>query len=88
LPVGDFLVGVHQTALGADEVVKELRLRRPPAGAGSAFVELSRTYHNRAVIGTGAVVTVKDGRIAAAAIALCNAGPTAVRLQSCLVNHA
>jgi carbon-monoxide dehydrogenase medium subunit len=81
LPVEEFLVGSHQTALGSDEVVKELRLKRQPDGAGSAWVELSRTYHNRPVVGAGAVVTVKDGRIVAAAIALCNAGPTAVRLR-------
>jgi aerobic carbon-monoxide dehydrogenase medium subunit len=81
LPVEEFLVGTHETALRNDEVVKELRLKRPPAGAGSAFVEMSRTYHNRAVVGAGVVVSLEDGRIASAAIGLCNAAPTAMRLR-------
>jgi carbon-monoxide dehydrogenase medium subunit len=81
LSVEDFLVASHETALGADEVVTELRLRRPPEGAGSAFVELTRSYHNRAVVGVAAVVSLQDGRIASVSIAACNTAPVAQRFR-------
>jgi aerobic carbon-monoxide dehydrogenase medium subunit len=73
IPAADFFQGPFTTALGADEILTEVRLPRFPGG--HAFVEFSRTHGNFAVVGVAALVAVTGGRVTRAALAASGVGP-------------
>jgi aerobic carbon-monoxide dehydrogenase medium subunit len=77
IPAAEFFRGPFSTALGADEILTEIRL--PHRGGGQAFVEYARTHGSFAVVAVAAVVSVEDGRIGRASVALAGAAPTPVR---------
>jgi carbon-monoxide dehydrogenase medium subunit len=76
IPAAAFFCGPFTTALGADEILAEVRL--PRRVGGHAFVEFARTHGTFAVVAVAAVVGVADGRIAGASIALTGVAPTPV----------
>jgi aerobic carbon-monoxide dehydrogenase medium subunit len=80
IPAADFFQGPFTTALGADEILTEVRLPRFPGG--HAFVEFSRTHGNFAVVGVAALVAVTGGRVTRAALAASGVGPTPLRLSA------
>ena len=80
IAVDDFLVGPWQTALAPDELLTEIRFPNPPAGAGTAFVEIARRRFSYAMAGACALVaTNADGVITDARLVFIVAGPTAMR---------
>jgi carbon-monoxide dehydrogenase medium subunit len=75
-----FFTGHRTTACGPDELVTELRFRRPGPRAGAAFHEVSRRARGWGLAGACAVVALDgDGRIARLRIGLLGVAPTAVR---------
>jgi carbon-monoxide dehydrogenase medium subunit len=70
------------TSLGADEILVEVRLPAPPAGAGHAFEELSRRHGDFALIGIAAVIARSGERCTLARLATAGAGPVPVRLRA------
>jgi carbon-monoxide dehydrogenase medium subunit len=79
LPAVDFFQAPFTTALGADELLTELRLPVWPAGTGYAFLEFTRTHGNFAVVGAAVLLHMEGGRIDRTAIALCGVAGTPVR---------
>ncbi len=76
IPIGDFFVGIFQTALATDEVLTEIRIPIPPARSGGAYKKLERKVGDYATAAAAAQLTLAaDGTIASAGIALTNAGP-------------
>jgi CO/xanthine dehydrogenase FAD-binding subunit len=72
-------VGPLETVLPAGSLVVEARFRTPPAGTGSAWVEVSRRAGDYALCGLGITVTVDpDGRITAARAGYISVAPTPV----------
>jgi CO/xanthine dehydrogenase FAD-binding subunit len=67
--------GPLTTALDPTELLVEIEVPAPPAGAGTAFVEHARTHGDFAICGAGAVVAPARH----AAIALLGAGPVPQR---------
>ena len=82
VPVADFFQGPFTTAMVADELLTEYRAPAWPAGTGHAFLELSRTHGNFAVVGTAALLHIDGGRVDRVAIALCGVAGTPVRAQA------
>jgi len=79
ISIDDFLVDTFETALAPDEVLMELRVPRPAAHSGSAYVKLERKVGDYAIIGVAAQVTL-DGEVCAqAGLGLTNAAPRALR---------
>jgi carbon-monoxide dehydrogenase medium subunit len=67
----DFFKGLFATDLQAGELVVEARFPLPPAGAGSAFVEVARRHGDFALGAAAAVITLaSDGSVATARLAL------------------
>jgi carbon-monoxide dehydrogenase medium subunit len=67
----DFFTGLFATDLQPGELVVEARFPLPPAGAGSAFVEVARRHGDFALGAAAAVVTLApDGSVASARLAL------------------
>lgn len=82
VPVADFFQGPFTTATAADELLTEYRAPVWPAGTGHAFLELSRTHGNFAVVGTAALLHIDGDRVDRIAIALCGVAGTPVRAQA------
>jgi carbon-monoxide dehydrogenase medium subunit len=71
----DFFVGPMESATRGGELAVAARFQRPPAGSGSAFVELARRHGDYAMCGVGAVLTTDgDGAITAARVCLISVG--------------
>jgi carbon-monoxide dehydrogenase medium subunit len=67
----DFFKGLFATDLRSGELVVEARFQLPPAGAGSAFVEVARRHGDFALGAAAAVVELAaDGGVTAARLAL------------------
>jgi aerobic carbon-monoxide dehydrogenase medium subunit len=69
------------TALAPDEILVEVRLPVPPAGAGFAFEELSRRHGDFAIVGIAALLAGHGLRCATARLAAAGAGPVPIRLR-------
>jgi carbon-monoxide dehydrogenase medium subunit len=57
----DFFLGPLESAVRPGELATAARFPRPPAGAGSAWVELARRHGDYAVCGVGALVELDQG---------------------------
>lgn len=77
----DFFTGTFETALGADELIVEIRLPNPPAHTGSAYEKLANKASHYAIAGCAAVVTRNDdGTCAAASLVITGAAMEIMRL--------
>jgi carbon-monoxide dehydrogenase medium subunit len=78
----DLFFSYFTTVLEPDEILTEVRLHLPPAGSGSAFVELARRHGDFGLAGVAAVVRLADGSIADARLALLGVAATPVRPET------
>lgn len=75
----DFFVGPLESALAEDEIAVSAAFPRPPAGAGSSWLEIARRRGDYALVGVGALVTLDaDHRLTDAAVCLISVGGTPV----------
>ncbi len=81
IPAADFFRGPYLTALEPEEFLTELRLPDLPAGAGSAFLEVSRRGRGWGIGGVAAIVSLSGGEISNVRIGLSGMGPTALRAR-------
>jgi carbon-monoxide dehydrogenase medium subunit len=77
----DFFKDVMTTALGADEVLTEIRIPAPAAGSGTAYVKHPHPASRFAVVGVAAIVTASGGKAQAASVAITGVGPKASRAR-------
>lgn len=82
IPASDFFQGYFTTALEPDEILTEVRFSALPPESGTSFEEVSRRHGDFAMVGVGASLTVHDGRISRAAVALMGMAEVAVRARS------
>jgi len=75
----DFFTGVFQTALGAAEMLVEIRVPKLGASAGWSYTKMSRRAQDWATVAVAAVVERSNGSIAKASIGLTNMGATPLR---------
>jgi carbon-monoxide dehydrogenase medium subunit len=73
LSMDEFHRGPYETAVGPDEILLEVRIPLPEH-SGSAYEKVERRVGDWAVVAAGASVTLGNGAIAAARIALAAAG--------------
>jgi carbon-monoxide dehydrogenase medium subunit len=75
----DFFLGPLESAVRPGELATAAVFPRPPAGSGTAWVELARRHGDYAVCGVGALVRLdQDRRVASARAALISVGPVPV----------
>ncbi len=60
IPAGDFFLGLFTTALEPDEMLVEVEIPPLPGRTGTAFEEFARRHGDYALVGTAAVVTLRD----------------------------
>jgi CO/xanthine dehydrogenase FAD-binding subunit len=75
----DFFLGALSVALGPDELVTEVVFPKLPPNTGWGFEEVSRRHGDFALAAVGATLTVADGMIAQARIAIAGADERSVR---------
>jgi aerobic carbon-monoxide dehydrogenase medium subunit len=80
VPMSDFHVGPYTTAVGADELLTEVRIPLR-ARAGSAHEKVERRAGDWAIAAASAAVWLEDGKIADAGIALAAVGLTTVHVS-------
>jgi carbon-monoxide dehydrogenase medium subunit len=75
----DFFLGALSVALEADELVTEVAFPKLPPNTGWGFEEVSRRHGDFALAAVGVTLTVADGTITQARIAIAGADERAVR---------
>jgi len=75
----EFFEGYFTTCLAADELLTQVRVPAWPAGTRSCLVEVSRRRGDFAQVAVAAVVSVQDGRVTRAGIALAGVAPSTVQ---------
>jgi carbon-monoxide dehydrogenase medium subunit len=87
----DFLLDALTVDLGGAEVLTEILLPKLPPDTGWGFEEVARRHGDFALAAVAATLTVSDGVIRQARIALTGVGPTPLRAaeaEAMLVGHA
>lgn len=81
MPLSDFLQGVRQTARQPDELLSAIYIPQTPQNATSAFFKLgARKYLVISITMVAALITLEDGKISSAKIAVGAASPVAQRI--------
>ncbi len=82
LAARDFLIGALTTALAEDEIVTAVEFPALPAGAGWDFAEFALRSGDFAIAAVAAVLTLRDGVVGEARIALMGVDETAIRASA------
>jgi len=75
----DFFLGALSADLGAQDIVTEIAFPTLPAGTGWGFEEVARRHGDFALAAVAATLTVSDGKITQARIAMTGVDETAKR---------
>jgi carbon-monoxide dehydrogenase medium subunit len=82
IPVEKLFTGLFTTALRPDEILTEIRVPRPPARSGGAYLKLERKVGDFATAAAAVQLTLgAGGEVVRAGVALTNAGPTPVKAR-------
>ena len=81
-PVDGFFQGAFDTAIKPTELVVEVRIPRTPAGAGSAYRQLTQPASGYSMVGVAAVVARSMGVISHARVAITGVGDVAYRAKA------
>lgn len=88
VPLQEFLVGLMETDLEADEVIQEIRFERPvQTGWGSSYIKRAPVEGGWPTVGVGARMRCENGVVESARVALAAVADTAIlatALQSSL----
>ncbi|HWQ13369.1 MAG TPA: xanthine dehydrogenase family protein subunit M [Roseiflexaceae bacterium] len=79
IPIDAFFLGMFETALAPDELLAEIRIPRPGAGTGGAYLKLERKVGDYAVSAVAVQLTMSGDTCTAARVALTNVNPTPMR---------
>jgi len=81
IKVDDFFKGLMTTAVGADEILTEVRVPALAANQSAAYLKFPHPASRFAVVGVAAVLTVDGGKCTKASIGVTGAGTHAVRAK-------
>ena len=81
IKVDDFFKGLMTTAVGADEILTEVRVPALAANQSAAYMKFPHPASRFAVVGVAAVLTLDGGKVSKASIGVTGAGTRAVRAR-------
>ena len=79
IPASDFFISFFTTTLEPDEIITEVRLKLPPVGTGTAFMELARRQGDFGIVGVAAVASRDADRITDARLSLMGVSDVPIR---------
>ena len=82
VPASDFFKGFFETAIGAGEILTEIRVPKLGASSGWSYLKFNRRAQDWAIVGVAAIVERSNGGIGTARVALTNMGATPLRATS------
>jgi aerobic carbon-monoxide dehydrogenase medium subunit len=77
-----FFLGLYATLLEPGEILTQIRIPIPAAGSGWSYSKLKRKTGDFATAATAVLLQMRGAIVAKAAIALTNAGPTALKASA------
>jgi aerobic carbon-monoxide dehydrogenase medium subunit len=81
IPVDELFQGPFTTSVGADEVVTEVRVPDPGPRSGGTYLKLERKVGDFATAGVAVHVSMSNGNVEQAGIALTGVGPANMRAE-------
>ena len=82
VPAAEFFQGVFDSAVGAGELLTEIRVPKLGAWTGWSYLKFTRRAQDWATVGVAALVRRENGGVDDARIALTNMGPTPQRAEA------
>jgi aerobic carbon-monoxide dehydrogenase medium subunit len=82
IPIDDFLEGPFTTTLAPDEVITEVRVPDPGARSSGTYLKLERKVGDYATAAVAVQVSLDNGHVGEAGIALTAVGPTNLRARA------
>ena len=82
IPIDELLQGPFTTSLEPNEIVTEVRVPDPGARAGGTYLKLERKVGDFATAGVAVHVSMSNGTVERAGIALTGVGPTNIRAEA------
>lgn len=79
IAIDDFFTGIFETSLNPGELLVEIRIPKPPAHSGGAYLKIERKVGDYAVSAVAVQLVIQGGTCTAARIALTNLNPTPMR---------
>jgi carbon-monoxide dehydrogenase medium subunit len=79
IPLGELFEGPFETSLGPAEIITEVRVPDPGPNAGGTYLKLERKVGDFATVGVAVHLSMADGKVGRAGIALTAVGPTNLR---------
>lgn len=79
IPIDNFFTGLFENSMAPDEILTEIRIPRPGANSGGAYVKMERKVGDYAVSAVAVQLTMAGDTCTAARIALTNVSPTPMR---------
>jgi len=74
VPIGEFLVDTFTTSAEPDELLTQIRVPTPGAGSGGTYLKLERKIGDWATVGVAVALTMSNGAIGRAGLALTGVG--------------
>jgi carbon-monoxide dehydrogenase medium subunit len=90
IPIDELLQGPFTTSLEASEIITEVRVPDPGTRAHGTYLKLERKIGDFATVGVAVHVSMSNGSVGEAGIALTGVGPTNIRAKAAeqaLVGH-
>ena len=81
IPIDSFFTGLFESALSGDEILTEIRIPKPVAGSGSAYLKMERKVGDYAISAAAVNLTMKGDTCAIARIGLTNVNSTPMRAK-------
>jgi carbon-monoxide dehydrogenase medium subunit len=79
IPIDSFFTGLFENAMAHDEILTEIRIPRPGANSGGAYVKMERKVGDYAVSAVAVQLTMSGDTCTAARIGLTNVSPSPMR---------
>ena len=81
IAIDDFFVGLFENSLAPGEILTEIRIPKPGAGAGGAYIKIERKVGDYAVAAVAVQLTLTAGKVSAIRIGLTNVAAVPMRAK-------
>jgi carbon-monoxide dehydrogenase medium subunit len=82
IPIDSFFVGLFENSLQPDEILTEIRIPKPAAHSGGAYVKMERKVGDYAISAAAVQLTMNGDTCTAARIGLTNVSPVPLRAKN------